>query len=244
MVRFWAALRLPAPWRAARAAEIIKKKEHLTLSVPEPRDHSLRVTTVNIHRCSLPLLHSHTGFKTYQKVSLQYHCVIISTVPFIAYCHWYTTNLQILLTVQHLLKTPTPTLKTRHLLKEIKLHNELMLTHEWAASTWLMLHFLKATPLQRVDDLSFAMSSFPYVRAGKTWSHCQTGLFSQAINVSRRPHILDSLLFRESFKNLSCSRERWNLTRPTGTHKNKRQKFSLLKLLLFRCWRAVLAWCG
>lgn len=45
MVRFWAALRLPAPWRAARAAEHIKKKEHSTLSYSAPRDHSLQFTS-------------------------------------------------------------------------------------------------------------------------------------------------------------------------------------------------------
>ena len=88
-----------------------------------------------LHR-PLPLLPHHTSFNAEQKSLLQYHCVILLII---AHCLSDTTATLLSSFLGVFLTITLTTLKHWwyiYILKKrkIKLHNELMLTHEWVTS--------------------------------------------------------------------------------------------------------------
>lgn len=154
MLRFGAALRLPAPWRAARAAEHVKS-EHSTLSG--------RATTPSgsdFLRCPLPLLLNHTSFNTLLKASPQYHCVISCILPV---WHDYINNATLSAFERCFLRD-----KSSCIMNSCWLMNGSQVLD--CSISWKPRLFL------RVDDLSFAISSFPRA-SWKDKIHIETCLF-------------------------------------------------------------------
>lgn len=125
MVRFWAALRLPARGATPERQRTAKKRKKGTVHITEePTDHSLHFTIVTTS--ALPLLLNHARFyepsKSFEWISLRHAAAqsFIAQHETLKGCRYKEKRSSLQL------------LNTEASLWEEKLHNELMQTHEWS----------------------------------------------------------------------------------------------------------------